>query len=95
MNETVRVLLVDDHPLVRVALASVIAAIPGLTVCGEADSASSAIEMYRSLRPDLVLMDLRLRDGSGAQAIAAIREESPDARIVVISSLMASVRRSR
>jgi len=83
---TVRVLLVDDHALMRMGLTSAISAEPGLTVCGEAGTAAKGVEMYRALRPDVVLMDLRLPDFSGAKATVAIREEFPEARIILISS---------
>jgi DNA-binding NarL/FixJ family response regulator len=81
-----RVLLVDDHALVRIGLTSVIAAEGGLEVCGEASTGARAVELYRTLRPDVVLMDLRLPDISGVQATTEIRKEFPDAKLVVISS---------
>jgi DNA-binding NarL/FixJ family response regulator len=86
MTPALRVLLVDDHALVRIGLASVIAAEGGLEVCGEASTGARAVELYRSLRPDVVLMDLRLPDISGVQATEAIRSEFPEAKLVVISS---------
>jgi two-component system NarL family response regulator len=81
-----RVLIVDDHLLVRIGLKAVISDDPRLTVCGEAGSVAKAVEMYRAHRPDVVLMDLRLPDGSGVDATAAIRAEFPEARVIVISS---------
>jgi DNA-binding NarL/FixJ family response regulator len=86
LRATVRVLLVDDHALMRMGLTNAICAEPGLTVCGEAGTAAKGISMYRALRPDVVLMDLRLPDFSGAKATAAIRAEFPEARIILISS---------
>jgi two-component system NarL family response regulator len=86
MSGTLKVLLVDDHALVRIGLASVIADEPGLEVVGQASTGARAVELYRSLRPDVVLMDLRLPDFSGVQATEAIRKEFPDAKLVVISS---------
>jgi DNA-binding NarL/FixJ family response regulator len=83
---TVRVLLVDDHALMRIGLVNALSGEPGLTVCGEAATAAKGVEMYRSLRPDVVIMDLRLPDFSGAKATAMIREEFPEARIILISS---------
>jgi two-component system NarL family response regulator len=83
---TINVLLVDDHALMRVGLASVIAGEPGMQVCGEASTGARGVELYRSLRPDVVLMDLRLPDFSGVVATEAIRTEFPDAKLVVISS---------
>jgi DNA-binding NarL/FixJ family response regulator len=81
-----RVLLVDDHALMRLGLASAIAAESGMEVCGEASTGTEAIELYRALKPDVVLMDLRLPDFSGVQATSAIRREFPTAKLVVISS---------
>jgi two-component system NarL family response regulator len=81
-----RVLLVDDHALMRIGLRSVIGAEANLAVCGEARTAAQALERYRELRPDIVLMDLRLPDGSGAAATEAIRREFPEARIIIVSS---------
>jgi two-component system NarL family response regulator len=82
---TLRVLLVDDHALMRMGLTSVIVGDPGLAVCGEAGTASQAVERYRTVRPDVVLMDLRLPDASGAVATSRICSEFPGARILVIS----------
>jgi DNA-binding NarL/FixJ family response regulator len=86
MSDSLRVLLVDDHALMRIGLASVIATDPGLSVVGEAGTGARAVELYRSLRPDIVLMDLRLPDHSGAAVTETIREEFPEAKIIVISS---------
>jgi DNA-binding NarL/FixJ family response regulator len=81
-----RVLVVDDHALMRMGLTNALSGDAGLTVCGEAGTAAKGIEIYRALRPDVVLMDLRLPDISGAKATAIIRAEFPDARIILISS---------
>jgi DNA-binding NarL/FixJ family response regulator len=86
VSAALRILLVDDHALVRIGLGSVIADEPGMEVCGEATTGARAIELYRSLRPGLVLMDLRLPDLSGAEATEAIRREFPDAKLLVVSS---------
>jgi two-component system, NarL family, response regulator len=86
MTAPLSVLLVDDHSLMRIGLASVIASDPGLAVCGEAGTGASALELYRSLQPDIVLMDLRLPDMSGAAVTEKIRDEFPEAKIIVVSS---------
>jgi DNA-binding NarL/FixJ family response regulator len=86
MSETIKILIVDDHYLVRMGLASIIALEPDMAVCAEASSGEQAISVFRQVRPDVVLMDLRLPGMSGADATQAIRQEFPDARIIVIST---------
>jgi two-component system NarL family response regulator len=86
MAGKLRVLLVDDHVIMRVGLANVISSEPGMEVCGEAGTGQEAIAMYRSLEPDVVLMDLRLPDMTGVEALAKIREEFPKARIAIVST---------
>jgi len=86
VNEPLRVLLVDDHPLVRTGLASVIATQPWLLLCGEAGTSAQALKCYRSLRPDVVLMDMRLPELGGAATTRAICQEFPGAKVLVISS---------
>ena len=84
-----RVLLVDDHSLMRLGLASVIRGETDMEVCGEAGTGREAIALFRRLRPDITLMDLRLSDQSGAETTRVIRGEFPDARILVISTFAA------
>ncbi len=86
MAETLRIMLVDDHYLVRVGLASIIALEAEMSVCAEASTGEQAIALYRKERPDVTLMDLRLPGISGAEATQAIRAEFPDARIIVLST---------
>jgi DNA-binding NarL/FixJ family response regulator len=86
MSEMIRVLLVDDHALMRIGLASVIGAEPGMEVVGDASTGGRGLEMYRAMKPDVALVDLRLPDMSGVLVTKAIRAEFPDAKIVVISS---------
>jgi DNA-binding NarL/FixJ family response regulator len=86
MGKRLRILLVDDHALMRLGLATVIAGEPDMEVCGQAGTGDQAVALFRSARPDVTLMDMRLPDQSGAQAIRAIRAEFPDARILVIST---------
>jgi two-component system NarL family response regulator len=82
----IRVLLADDHPVVRSGLRSVLEAEPDMRVVAEASDGREAIAAYRAHRPDLVLMDLRMPRLDGIDAIHAIRRFDPDARIVVLTT---------
>ncbi|MFX0574575.1 response regulator [Nocardia nepalensis] len=83
---TTTVLLVDDHPVVREGLRSMINAEPDLTVVGEAVSGTEAVTMAESLSPHVVLMDLRMPDMDGATATERILAATPDIRIVVVTT---------
>jgi two-component system NarL family response regulator len=83
----IRVLLVDDHPVVREGLAAMIERRPDMTVVAQAPDGASAVALARELRPDVTLMDLRLPGGlDGVAAIAAMRAERPDARVLVLTT---------
>ena len=82
----ISILTVDDHPLLRQGLAAVIEAAPDMKLLGEATNGREAIERFRQLRPDITLMDLRMREMSGLEAITAIRGEFPRARIVALTT---------
>ena len=86
MADKLKIMLVDDHYLVRMGLASIIALEPDMTVCAEASSGEQAQSLFRTHRPDVTLMDLRLPGMNGAETIQAIRREFPDARIVMLST---------
>jgi|SRR5215469_388718 len=85
-SDVIRVLAVDDHPLMRAGIAAVIDGQEGMRVVGQASTGREAIESFRRLRPDVTLMDLRMPDMSGIEAIAVIRAEFPNARIVVLTT---------
>ena len=84
----IRVLIVDDSELVRMGLRTLLGAYQNIEVVGETDSAASALGAMQTLRPDLVLLDLRLPDGNGCDVCRRILREQPECRILVLSSLL-------
>jgi DNA-binding NarL/FixJ family response regulator len=70
-TKTAKILIVDDHPIVREAIAARIVCHPDLQVCGEADDVADALEMVKALRPDLVIVDLTLKSGQGVRHVLA------------------------
>ena len=84
-GDTIGILIVDDHPIMRFGIASIVGN-GGMTVLGQAGTGEEAIRMHRQLRPDVTLMDLRLPDMSGVEAIRQIRVSSPDAKFVVLTT---------
>ncbi len=82
----IRILTVDDHPLLREGIAAIVATEPDMIVVAEAGNGREAIELYRVHRPDITLMDLQMPLMSGTDAIAAIRVDFPHARIIVLST---------
>ena len=82
----IRILLVDDHPVVRHGLRGMLESEPDLTVVGEASSGDEGVRRAAELRPDLVLMDLRMPDGDGVQATGRILAQTPGVRVVVLTT---------
>jgi two-component system, NarL family, response regulator len=91
----IRILVVDDHPLLREGMAAVLAAQPDLQLVGEAADGLQALQAYRTLRPDLVLLDLQLPGLGGIEVIVALRKEFPQARIVVVTAARGDVQAVR
>jgi two-component system response regulator DevR len=83
---TIRVLIVDDHQVVRIGLRTLLDHAPGIRVVGEADTAAEAVALTGRARPDVVLMDVRLPDGSGVEACRRIKADHPDVRVVMLTS---------
>lgn len=82
----IRILVVDDHPVVREGLVAIIEAQDDMTVVGEAGDGSQAIAIYKAAKPDVVLMDLAMPGTDGVQAIEGMRAFDPDARVVVLTA---------
>ncbi|WP_158748555.1 response regulator transcription factor [Acidobacterium sp. S8] len=86
MSESIQIMVVDDHHIVRQGLVALIATMPDMKVVAEAADGMQAIELHRRYRPDITLMDLRLPHKNGVEAIAQIRTEFPTARIIVLTT---------
>jgi DNA-binding NarL/FixJ family response regulator len=82
----ISVLAVDDHPLLRVGVAAMIGLHEDMQLVGEAATGSEAIELFRRLKPDITLMDLRMPGLGGVEVVAAIRKDFPTARIIVLTT---------
>jgi DNA-binding NarL/FixJ family response regulator len=82
----IKLMVVDDHSAFRRGLISLIESEPGMAVVAQSGDGSEAVELYRRIQPDVVLMDLRLPGLSGVEAIMAIRKEFPNARFIVVTT---------
>src|SRR3982751_3171831 len=85
-EDKIRVMIVDDHPIVREGLAALIGRRSDMKVVAEAENGREAITIHRQHRPDVTLMDLRLPEMGGLAALCAIREECPGARFLVVTT---------
>ena len=88
MNTTIRILLVDDHAIVREGLRTMLVEEPGLEVAAEAATGAEAVALAASLRPDVVLMDVVMPDGDGIQALRQIRQANPQSRVLMLTSFV-------
>jgi DNA-binding NarL/FixJ family response regulator len=82
----ISVLVVDDHPIMRLGVAAIINAQGDMKVCGQAGSGEEAVALFKKSRPDITLLDLRLPAMSGLEALRVIRQEDPHARCIVLTT---------
>jgi DNA-binding NarL/FixJ family response regulator len=87
----IRILAVDDHPIVRRGIAGLVSIQPDMILVGEASDGREALELFRMRRPDVTLMDLQMPGMNGFDALIAIRNEYPDAKIVVLTTYAGDV----
>jgi DNA-binding NarL/FixJ family response regulator len=85
-SSRIRVLTVDDHPLVRQGIAGLVGIQPDMILVGEASNGREAIQQFRMQHPDVTLMDLQMSEMNGLDALIAIRNEFPDARVIVLTT---------
>jgi DNA-binding NarL/FixJ family response regulator len=91
----IRTYIVDDHPVLREGLAAMLGSQVDMTLVGEASTGQAAIDLYRLHEPDVTIMDLRLPDMNGIEAITHIRAEFPEARIIVLTTYLGDVQAGR
>jgi DNA-binding NarL/FixJ family response regulator len=87
----IRILTIDDHPLLREGVAAMIKSQPDMELVAEASNGRDGLERFRQHRPDITLMDLRLPDMNGIDTMAAIRTEFPDARVIILTTFEGDV----
>jgi two-component system, NarL family, response regulator LiaR len=86
MSSTIRILISDDHAIVREGLRALLATEPGMELVGEAPDGATAVDLARSLKPDVILLDMIMPRLDGLEAIGEIKRENPDARILILTS---------
>jgi DNA-binding NarL/FixJ family response regulator len=90
-SRVIRVLVIDDHPLLRDGIAALVGGQPDMEIAGQAGTGREGIEQFRILRPDVTLMDLQMPDKNGIEAIVGIRQVDPEARVIVLTTYSGDV----
>jgi DNA-binding NarL/FixJ family response regulator len=90
-DNRIRVLSVDDHPLLREGIAAIVTAQPDMDLVGQASTAHDGITQYKQFKPDITIMDVRLPDMNGIDALIAIRSEFMNARVIMLSTVQGDV----
>src|SRR5258707_9488361 len=90
-TKPIRILAVDDHPLVREGISVLVSVHPDLCLVAEASNGREAIHQFRAHRPDITLMDLQMPDINGVDAMITIRSEFPEARIIILTTFIADI----
>jgi DNA-binding NarL/FixJ family response regulator len=85
-GSAIRILVVDDHPVVRQGVAGLVGGQPDMSIVGQASNGREAIQQFRAHHPDVVLMDLQMPEMNGLDALMAIRDEAPEARIIMLTT---------
>ena len=95
IENPIRIMSVDDHPLIRQGIAGLVSAQPDFMLVAEATNGREAVQQFRTHKPDVTLMDLQMPEMSGLDAISAIRGEFPEARIIVLTTYAGDVQALR
>ena len=85
-SDTIKILLVDDHTILREGLAAVLNAVDGLEVVGQASDGTAAVGAFRDLQPDVAIVDLRMQPMDGVELTKALREQNPNARVILLTT---------
>ena len=88
----IRILVVDDHPVVRQGVAGLVDGQPDMSIVAQAANGREALQQFRAHHPDIVLMDLQMPEMCGVEALIAIRDEAPDARIIILTTYAGDAR---
>src|SRR5215471_12701322 len=95
LTNPIRILCVDDHPLLREGIGALVSTQSDMKLVAEATNGREAVQLFRTLRPDVTLMDIQMPEIDGVDALIAIRDEFPDARVIVLTTYSGDVQAMR